>query len=73
MTVAVTVSIKRYYRFYAEVPENADSKTISELTVNQLAYMPIEELEKYADPDMDVEPDDIDVIEIDYDSIPALN
>lgn len=73
MTIAVNVGIKRYYHYYAEVPKDASSDTIAELTVKQLSYMPIEKLETYSDPDMDVEPDDIDVNEIDWDSIPALN
>ena len=73
MTIAVNVGIKRYYHYYAEVPKDASSDAIAELTVKQLSYMPIEKLETYSDPDMEVEPDDIDVIEIDYDSIPALN
>jgi hypothetical protein len=73
MTIAVNVGIKRYYHYYAEVPEDASDDTIHALTVKQIAYMPIDKLETYSDPDMDVEPDDIDVIDIDRDSIAALN
>lgn len=73
MTIAVNVGIKRYYHYYAEVPKDANSDAIADLTVKQIAYMPTDKLETYSDPDMEVEPDDIAVIEIDYDSIPALN
>lgn len=73
MTIAVNVGIKRYYHYYAEVPEDASDDMIHALTVKQLAYMPTDKLETYADPDMEVEPDDIDVIDIDRDSIAALN
>lgn len=73
MTIAVNVGIKRYYHYYAEVPKDASSDAIAELTVKQLSYMPIEKLETYSDPNMEVEPDDIDVNEIDWDSILALN
>ena len=73
MTVAVNVCIKRYYRYYVEVGEDAPNEAIKDVARRDLAYMPINELEKYADPDLEVEPDDIEWETVDEGSIPALN
>lgn len=73
MMVAVEACIKRYYRYYVEVDEDAPKEAIKDVARRDLAYMPINELEKYADPDLEVEPDDIEWVNVDEESIPALN
>ena len=73
MTVAVNVCIKRYYRYYVEVDEDAPNEAIKDVARRDLAYLPIDELEKYTDPDLEVEPDDIEWVTVDEESIPALN
>ena len=73
MQVAVDVCIKRYYHYYLEVPDDATNETIREKAKSELAYMPLNELEVYADPDLDVETDDIESVSVDEESIPALN
>ncbi len=59
MTVAVDVCIKRYYHHYIEVPDGASNDMIKEMARNELALIHPEELEKSADPDMEIEPQDI--------------
>lgn len=73
MMVAVEACVKRYYRYYVEVGEDAPNEAIKDVARRDLAYMPINELEKYADPDLEVEPMDIEWVTVDEESIPALN
>ena len=73
MTVAVDVCIKRYYHYYIEVPDGTSSDMIKEMARNKLAFIQPEELEKSADPDMEIEPQDIEWVTVDEESILALN
>lgn len=73
MIVAVNAAIKRFYRVYVEAPDDASDETIETIARRYILDASPEELEKQIDPDLDIEPDDITGIEIDYDSIPALN
>ena len=73
MVVAVDVCIKRFYRYYLEVPDEADNETIKETARDQLAYIDPNELEKYRDDDLEVEPDDIEWVKVDEEAISALN
>ena len=73
MMVAVEACIKRYYRLYVEVPDGADNDLIKMTARKELEYIPLEELEKNADPDLEVEPMDVEWVTVDEGSIPALN
>ena len=73
MMVAVEACVKRYYRLYVEVPDAADNDLIKATARKELEYIPLDELEKYADPDLEVEPQDIEWVTVDEESIPALN
>ena len=73
MQFAIDVCIKRYYHYYLEVSDGANNETIQEKAKSELAYMPLNELEVYADPDLDVEPDDIESVSVDEESILVLN
>ena len=73
MNIAVNLCVKRYYRVYVAVPDDASDAQIEETAKRLVTNMPTDELETCSDPDLDVEESDIDWIDIDYDSIPALN
>ena len=73
MMVAVEACIKRYYRLYVEVPDGADNDLIKMTARKELEYIPLEELEKNADLDLEVEPMDVEWVTVDEGSIPALN
>ena len=73
MMVAVEACIKRYYRLYVEVPDGADNDLIKMIARKELEYIPLEELEKNADLDLEVEPMDVEWVTVDEGSIPALN
>ena len=73
MIVAVNAAVKRFYRVYVEAPDDASTETIKTIAWRYILNASPEELENQPDPDLDIEHDDITGIEIDYDSIPALN
>jgi len=73
MMVAVEACVKRYYRLYVEVPDGADNDLIKMTARKELEYIPLEELEKNADHDLEVEPMDVEWVTVDEGSIPALN
>lgn len=73
MTVAVNAAVKRSYRVYVEAPDDASTETIETISRKYILNASPEELENQFDPDLDIEPDDITGIEIDYDSISTLN
>lgn len=73
MTVAVNAAVKRFYRVYIEAPDDASTETIETIARRYILDASPEELEKQTDPDLDIEPHDITGIEIDYDSISAMN
>lgn len=73
MQIAVDVCVKRYYRYYLDVPENASIESIQCAAKSELSYMPTDKLEEYSDPDMDVEPGDIVGVSVDEDSPQWLN
>lgn len=73
MTVAVNSTVKRFYRVYVEAPDDASKEEIESIARRYILNASPEELENQPDPDLDIEPDDITGIEIDYGSILALN
>ena len=73
MDIAVNACIKRYYRVYVAVPDDVTDAQIEQAANRLILNMPMEELETCSDPDLEIEESDIDWMDIDYDSIPALN
>ena len=73
MIVAVEACVKRFYRLYVEVPEDAGNDAVIQAAKEQILNAPLDELERCADPDLEIEPDDITTLFVDEESIPALN
>ena len=73
MQVAVDVCIKRFYHYYLEVPDGATNEQIEQIAKQQLTGIDRTELELYRDADLEVETDDIEWVQVDEESIPALN
>ena len=64
MIVPVDVCIKRYYRAYAEVDENAGDKEIIQSITD--AIIDNQDAELCLDPDLEIEDGDIEWIHIDH-------
>ncbi len=65
LIIPCNVCIKRFYRGYAEVDENATDEEIRKAMINAIVENQDEELNY--DPDLEIEHDDIVYIEIDHD------
>lgn len=64
--IPVNVCIKRFYRAYAEVDENANDEEIRKAIRN--AIVENQDNELCDDPDLEIEKDDIVYIDIDHDA-----
>lgn len=66
LIVPCNVTIKRFYRAYAEVDENATDEEIRKAMIE--AILEHQDAELVEDPDLEIEEHDICYIEIDHDA-----